>query len=147
MKSRIKVVGIADTLAILSTCDRPTLLHRWRELCTLPPPLHMSTKLLLQVVAYKLQEREHGGLRPAVKRFMQKAANDAAVEKPNAGMIVTKTGTRLVREWRGIVYEVVIEQDGVLLNGERVRSLSAAAHKITGAKWSGPRFFGLVKGG
>ena len=62
-------------------------------------------------------------------------------------MSVTKPGTRLVREWRGVTYEVIIIPDGVLLNGERLGSLSEAAGKITGAKWSGPRFFGLVKGG
>ena len=136
-----------DDLAILHTYDRDTLLRRWSDLCTITPPPRMSTKLLLQVVAYKLQERGHGGLALSVRRFMEKAANDAAFEKPIARITNAKPGTRLIREWRGIVYEVVIKQDGVLLNGERVRSLSAAAHKITGAKWSGPRFFGLVKGG
>jgi hypothetical protein len=111
----------------------------------------MSTKLLLQVMTYKLQEREHGGLTPAVKRFMERAASDyghaAALGRSASAIVVAKVGTRLIREWRGVTYEVVVTEDGVLLNGEKVRSLSAAACRITGAKWSGPRFFGLVKGG
>lgn len=111
-----------------------------------PPPLHMSTKLLLRVLAYKLQELELGGLKPAVRRFLEKASSDAVGERSTAALSIAKPGTRLIREWRGVVYEVIIEPDGVILNGERLKSLTEAAHKITGAKWSGPRFFGLVKG-
>lgn len=146
MRKRIKNGRLADTLAILPTLDRAALLDYWRGIYDASPPLHMSTKLMLRVLAYKLQEREHGGLKPAVRRFLEKAA-DATDEQPAAAMCITKPGTRLIREWRGVVYEVIIEPDGVLLNGERLKSLSEAAYRITGAKWSGPRFFGLVKGG
>ena len=52
-------------------------------------------------------------------------------------------GTRLVREWQGDVYEVTILPKGYLWQGRIYRSLSGIAQEITGAKWSGPRFFGL----
>ncbi len=48
-----------------------------------------------------------------------------------------------MREWRGKTYEVYVAEDGIFLVGERFESLSAVALAITGAKWNGPRFFGL----
>ena len=54
-----------------------------------------------------------------------------------------KPGTRLLREWRGNTHEVILLEDGVLYDGTHFRSLSEVARTITGARWSGPRFFGL----
>ena len=52
-------------------------------------------------------------------------------------------GTRLIREWQGQTYEVTVMDKGYHWQGKQYRSLTAIAHKITGTKWSGPRFFGL----
>jgi hypothetical protein len=54
-----------------------------------------------------------------------------------------KPGTRLIREWRGRTYQVLVVDDGFSWRGTRYRSLSALARKITGTPWSGPLFFGL----
>jgi hypothetical protein len=54
-------------------------------------------------------------------------------------------GTRLVREWRGVTYTVLVHADGFEWNDRRYRSLTIVAREITGARWSGPRFFGLRK--
>jgi hypothetical protein len=56
-----------------------------------------------------------------------------------------KPGTRLVREWHGVTHTVLILEDGVEWKGMRYRSLSVVAREITGAHWSGPRFFGLQR--
>lgn len=53
-----------------------------------------------------------------------------------------KTGTRLVREWNGRAYQVEVIENGFLMDGKQYRSLTAIAKRITGAHWSGPRFFG-----
>ncbi|WP_439604254.1 DUF2924 domain-containing protein [Shinella sp.] len=52
-------------------------------------------------------------------------------------------GTRLLREWNGRQHNVEVAEDGYILDGKTYRSLSAVARRITGAHWSGPRFFGL----
>jgi Protein of unknown function (DUF2924) len=57
--------------------------------------------------------------------------------------ISLKPGTRLVREWRGVTHTALIHADGIEWRGQRYRSLTVVARKITGARWSGPRFFGL----
>lgn len=54
-----------------------------------------------------------------------------------------RPGSRLMREWNGRMHVVDVVADGYLLDGKTYRSLSAAAKRITGAHWSGPRFFGL----
>ena len=57
-----------------------------------------------------------------------------------------KPGTRLLREWHGTTHEVLVTDQGFVWDGATYRSLSAIAFAITGAKWNGHRFFGLVKG-
>lgn len=52
-------------------------------------------------------------------------------------------GSRLAREWNGKTHVVDVTDDGFFYAGKTYRSLSAIARAITGARWSGPRFFGL----
>lgn len=54
-------------------------------------------------------------------------------------------GTKLIREWNGRTIEVLVTDQGFEHAGRHYRSLSQIARHITGAHWSGPRFFGLVK--
>jgi len=53
------------------------------------------------------------------------------------------TGTVLMREWHGKKNQVTVLEDGFLYRTKRFRSLSQVARLITGARWSGPLFFGL----
>src|ERR1700730_7681509 len=69
-------------------------------------------------------------------------ASDA--QKPVPPISLT-TGTRLVRAWRGVTYTGLVHAGGVEWSGRRYRSLTIVAREITGADWSGPRFFGLRK--
>jgi hypothetical protein len=48
-----------------------------------------------------------------------------------------------MRDWQGITHEVKVLDRGVLYKRKRYRSLSEVARLITGARWSGPLFFGL----
>lgn len=72
------------------------------------------------------------------KSLLAKAQKATRVKYPRY-----KPGTRLIREWQGVTYEVTIEEKGYTWNCEHYRSLSQIAREITGARWSGPRFFGL----
>src|SRR5262249_6427366 len=56
-----------------------------------------------------------------------------------------KTGTTLVRQWRGHAHTILVREDGFEYEGQRYLSLTKIAERITGAHWSGPRFFGLIK--
>jgi hypothetical protein len=48
-----------------------------------------------------------------------------------------------MREWNGRMHLVDVTDNGFVFDGKTYRSLSAIARRITGAHWSGPRFFGL----
>ncbi|TIR60185.1 MAG: DUF2924 domain-containing protein, partial [Mesorhizobium sp.] len=52
-------------------------------------------------------------------------------------------GARLVRDWNGKTHIVDVVEDGFVFEAKVYPSLSSIARKITGAHWSGPRFFGL----
>jgi hypothetical protein len=52
-------------------------------------------------------------------------------------------GARLIREWNGQTIAVEVRPDGFWWQEKAWRSLSEIAREVTGAHWSGPRFFGL----
>jgi hypothetical protein len=86
------------------------------------------------------QCKKLGGLQSDTKRALKTAAcnTPGRIQVPHV-----RAGTQLVREWNGRRYQVEVTDDGFRMNGERFRSLSAIALRITGTNWSEPRFFGL----
>jgi hypothetical protein len=92
-----------------------------------------------------MQEAALGGLRPERQRQLQQIAQqfNETGEIRRRACAELKSGTRLVREWRGRTYEVLVLDDGFSWQGTQYRSLSALARTITGTAWSGPLFFGL----
>ena len=126
-----------------STCD---LRLTWRRLYRTAPPPGLSRDLLIRALANQLQERAHGGPTAALRRRLQTLVGEfekgGAFSGPGS---VLKTGTTLVRQWRGHTHTVLVREDGFDYEGQRYRSLTVIAERITGAHWSGPRFFGLTK--
>jgi hypothetical protein len=110
------------------------------------PPKSLSRDLLLRGITYKIQERASGGLSKSVLRKLTGAGPDATSDDHRrvTPRTTVKPGTRLVREWNGQTHTVLVHADGVEWRDKRYRSLSVVAREITGAHWSGPRFFGLT---
>jgi hypothetical protein len=129
-------------LAKLTELDRAELMERWRTLYDREPPASISRPLLLHAVAYRMQEKTLSGLKPYTRRLLAQGAADGKAPMPATNV---KTGTRLLREWHGVTYEVTVTDDGVLFKSKKYQSLSEVARIITGTKWSGPLFFGLRK--
>ncbi|CCB66643.1 DUF2924 domain-containing protein [Hyphomicrobium sp. MC1] len=137
-------LGIGAELSRLEGLTNFELRSEWRRLHGMQPPKSLSRDLLLRGITYKIQERAFGGLSKSVLRRLSGATPEAphgAARK--AAPAVVKLGTRLVREWNGQTHTVLVHADGVEWRGKRYRSLSVIAREITGAHWSGPRFFGL----
>ena len=132
---------VARELAALAEMDRSALLQRWRMVFGREPPPRLSRALMEKAIAYDVQAKAFGGLSSRTRRALRAAAK--ADRKSTLSKLPSR-GTRLIREWHGTVHEVEVLEDGYLWRGERHRSLSAIARAITGTKWSGPRFFGLV---
>ncbi|MEQ1611525.1 MAG: DUF2924 domain-containing protein [Hyphomicrobiaceae bacterium] len=141
-------VDISSELVRLEGLTILELRQEWRRQHQTPPPVRLSHDILLRGIAYKLQEKALGGLSKSALRKLQCADPDGLTmpEGQRRPRVSFKPGTRLVREWHDVTHTVVILADGVEWRGERYRSLSVVARKITGARWSGPRFFGLKAG-
>lgn len=56
-----------------------------------------------------------------------------------------RDGTKIVREWHGREYEVVVRGEKYEYNGKLYRSLSGVARAITNTNWNGNEFFGIRK--
>lgn len=139
-------VYLASTIARLECLVIDELREEWRRLFQAPPPKRLSRDILLRGITYKLQECAFGGLsKSLLGKLHSSGSNDynpsQVRRRPRTSF---KPGTRLVREWHDVTHTVVILADGVEWRGQKYRSLSVVARKITGAQWSGPRFFGLT---
>ena len=135
----------SNELQSLHALDRRQLMEKWRSMYGTEPPCGVRSKFLVHAIAHHLQEQALGGLKPATRRFLKKAAEDGVCKQQMSPVIRIKPGTRLLREWHGVTYEVIVMEDCVYCNGKRYRSLTGVANAITGTRWSGPRFFGLKK--
>ena len=120
----------------------------WRQRLGTPPQ-HISADLIRRRLAYELQVREYGGLKPETRRRLRQyykafKANPHHTPSSNLGL---KPGIVLAREWNGTEHRVTVLEKGFEHRGEQYRSLSQVARRITGSRWSGPAFFGLKRRG
>ena len=85
----------------------------WRKLHRSGPPLGLSRDLMIRALANELQECAHGGPSAALRRRLQTMARELArgTSSFDPG-IVPKTGTNLVRQWRGHTHAVLVREDG-----------------------------------
>ena len=106
---------------------------------TTPPPDRASREFLAGNIAWALQVAL-SGKDPRLIRNDIVAMAGRRSPSPKTQYL---PGTRLIREWQGVTHEVVIEEKGFRWQQQNYGSLSHIAREITGARWSGPRFFGL----
>jgi Protein of unknown function (DUF2924) len=131
-----------DRLCVLQTDE---LVEQWRELFRSEPPNRLRRRVMIHALAYRLQERALGGLKPATRRQLERIASDAGARRPIAvdSKRLAKRGAVLIREWHGTKHQVTALKEGFMFQGKRFQSLSKIASEITGTRWSGPLFFGL----
>lgn len=134
-------------LAELAALSLNELREQWTELTSSAAPAALTAPLLRRFVAQQVQERRFGRLPALVLRELERTASG---EGPTSGPIprpALTPGTRLFREWQGRTIAVEVREDGFAWDGNTWGSLSEIARTVTGAQWSGPRFFGLRRGG
>ena len=134
--------NLPEALTALETADRDALLDLWREVIGAPPPKNLSLPFMRRALAFELQCQMLGGPKARTIEDLNRIAAGSA-SRASVGTRL-RTGAKLIREWQGRTWTVEVIDDGFLMAGERYVSLSAIARKITGARWSGPRFFGLT---
>ncbi|MHA6732033.1 DUF2924 domain-containing protein [Devosia sp. A369] len=157
MKRRTPV-DVAQDVDALRDMDAKALRIRWRAVLKTEPPAKMQSPFLRLAIAYRLQELAFGGLKPAALRQLRNYGKSLDVRPSTVGadgLQPTKVvvfdaraslspGTRLMREWNGTTHLVDVVEGGFVWRGGLYKTLSATAVAITGTKWSGPKFFGLL---
>lgn len=138
--------NISKHIAKLPSFSRQQLLELWQKLYGRAAPTGIRRELIVPFLAYRIQENAYGGLKPSTLSELRRIARD--LEKPRSSTDFRsrpriKSGTRLIRQWRGEIHEVVVAESGYEYREIKYHSLSEIARKITGTRWSGPAFFGL----
>ena len=127
---------ITEEVRALEGLDLEALRHAWRRRYGSPPRLR-SADFLARILAWRIQNEALGGLEADLSRRLRRGSG-LGRRRSNV-----PAGSRLAREWRGVLHEVEASGDGFRYRGETYRSLSKVAGVITGVKWNGRRFFGL----
>ena len=137
--------ALAHEIAALRQATPADLKERWRAIYRSEPPRRISRDLLVRALVYRIQEQALGGLKPSTRRLLAKVSAHASANRPIevSPEPNLKPGTVLLREWHGTQHQVVVREDGIVFRATPYKSLSEVAYRITGTKWSGPRFFGL----
>ena len=151
---------LEQEVASLGDLPREELAERWKQIYGCPPPKGARYDFLLRAAAWHLQAKRLGGLRPETRRLLKVAMARAERElgrktsSRNVGEVAAEQpvgkarqrlspGARLIRDWNGRTHVVDVLEEGFAFEGRLHKSLTAIARQITGAHWSGPRFFGL----
>lgn len=132
-------------LAALAAMSPKALRAEWERFYRAPTLPGFGPDLLARAMAYTMQEKVAGGLPRNIAREIRRgvielAATSISPDRPPP----LRSGTRLTREWHGRTHHVHVVEGGFDYQEQRYRSLTAIAREITGAGWSGPRFFGLA---
>jgi hypothetical protein len=143
-KSSSHHITIESEIRALEQAGVVALRAEWRRLFGDDPP-RLSRDLLVRALAYRVQERAVGGLsRASLKCLRELAENPEGIGPPPDPAASLRPGAKLVREWHGRTHVVVVTNTGFDFAESSYQSLTQIAKLITGAHWSGPRFFGLT---
>ncbi|WP_445784442.1 DUF2924 domain-containing protein [Sphingorhabdus sp.] len=136
--------SVSLELARLATMKPAELRSRWHEVYRNVAP-NISPDLLRRGIAYRLQEKVYGKLPSYIKRELDRLNGKGGTSAPTPSRLgPILPGTRFVREWNGKTIAVTATEGGFEWDNDTYGSLSEIARKVTGAHWSGPRFFGLA---
>jgi Protein of unknown function (DUF2924) len=137
----------AELIRCLPTLPKERLLVLWKENFGKPAGA-IRAEVMIPVLAFRIQEKAYGGLDAEVTGRLHEIAGSLTPKSRThtEARRRFKPGTRLVREWKGKIHEVILTEDGYEHQGKRYKSLSPIACVITGTHWSGPAFFGTKKG-
>lgn len=137
-----------DTIIVaLTSLPQADVEAQWAKLGAGALP-RLPDPLLRRLTAQLVQERRYGALPAIIRRELVRVSEEPpalteGASRPPVLPIRLSEGTRLIREWNGRTIEVMVREDGFEWEGRSYRSLSQIAREVTGAHWSGPRFFAM----
>ncbi len=109
-------------------------------------PGHHQRVWLESRLAYRMQERAFGGLKPSVRKQLEDIGQTGLLPRAmrrDANRLLP--GTMLTRVFDDVEHRVLVRgPNDFEYDGRRYTSLTAIACHIAGTRWSGPAFFGLT---
>jgi hypothetical protein len=137
---------VADQIIALKGQGVEALRIAWALRFRRPVPRIQSTDTLRRIYAWSLQVEAFGDLDDEIFKLLSRARAFLKKGKSSIGTVgpQLRPGTVLVREWHGVLHRVLVLNEGFEHDGQRYRTLTEAARVITGTRWSGPKFFGLI---
>lgn len=120
--------------------SRQSSIAQWRGIFASDPPLRIGAALLTAILAQAQRESKIASTMRTLEKQLATATAPTSLSTQSKTKL--RTGDRIVRGWGGTNHEVTILPKGFSYRGETYKSLSEIARLITGARWSGPRFFG-----
>ena len=113
---------------------------KWLELVGRPMPPIGRSLIVKYLLWYEQAKREK--ISPfGLFREVSQATKDVD-KRPKATLEI---GSKLIRSYQGLKYEVEIVPQGYLYENTLYKSLSGVAKAITGKSWNGNIFFGVKK--
>jgi hypothetical protein len=134
--------NVSEQLVGLASISPAQLRIEWRRAFRTSPP-ELTKDLMMRLIAWKLQVKAFGGLPSATAKLLDGIADGRHSSDIEPAQL--KPGTRIVREWNGRLLCVHVVEGGFRFEDRSYGSLSEIAREVTGAHWSGPRFFGLKR--
>jgi len=128
-----------STLGELKAMALQDLKTFYLEFFDTQPPARASRDFLIGNISWAMQAQQRGQDPYRLRVQLISSAGKQAI----SSKIQYKPGTRLIREWKGVTHEVIVAAKGFRWQKRHYRSLSQIAREIPGARWSGPRFFGI----
>ncbi len=129
----------------IASLNLDDLKENWEKYWSLKPPPRIGRTMLERSLIYKIYERQGHGLTHQQNKRLNKLISTYK-RNPNyfdQGHTILKPGMKLIRNWQGRNYTVIVTQCGFEYKGQPYSSLSKIANEITGSKWNGWLFFGL----
>lgn len=129
------------------TSERTKLENEWQKVFNTELPKYVHNSYAKKYIKW---QKKNNGLEKSIQKYLDKLVLNYETENSTFTpltplKIEIKTGTKLIRDFKGVKYEVLKTDNGFEYNGKNYKSLSAVANEITGTRWNGKKFFGVGK--
>lgn len=131
---------VEDDVLRLNDMSVNELQELWRKYFD-SEPIWKNKRFYILKLAYRMQELAYGGLPNNIRSLLLGKQVQKLIKLQHNNL--PPVGTRMVRNYRGKEYNVIVTNSGFQFEGIFYKSLSAIAFKITGKKISGNYFFNI----
>ena len=132
----------ANNLRLLTTKE---LQEKYSEIFKTPAPIGFTKSYLIKEILWQSNYCNLPiDLQKHIIKLTEDYENNKTIDCKKAKRFSVTAGTKFVREFRGQKYEVIAVDGGFKFNEEFYKSLSAIANEITGTRWNGKKFFGVI---